>query len=58
MKILKENKLIIECSYCKSVFEIDSEDITAVAGLRLISCPVCKKSIDLNKTNLKDNETN
>lgn len=58
MKVLKGNKLIMECSYCKSIFEIEPEDITTVAGLRLISCPVCKKFIDLNKTNLKENETN
>ncbi len=58
MKVLKMNKLIIECPCCGSVFEVEPEDIIAAGGFRYVKCPICKKSIDLNNIINKENETN
>lgn len=58
MKILKENKLVIKCPSCWSMFIIDPEDITVASGFRFVNCPVCKKSINLNDITNKENEVN
>ena len=49
MKVLKMNKLVIECPCCGSTFEVEPEDIIEASGFRFVKCPVCIKTIDLNK---------